>query len=146
MTSEEAQKAIDGIRKAKITLPGAKRPLELKLADRQRTREHKSDFSADNANLPLFQQLTSEEQVSANRGRSNSNQPVVVPDIFAECAKRFLVNNAIQNLDPLSLIPLRLTGGELDMNVIPGGINPFAAASLQVPPNSNKYPAASLVG
>ncbi|VDD75395.1 unnamed protein product [Mesocestoides corti] len=41
LTSEEAQRAIDGIRKAKITLPGAKRPLELKLADRQRTREHK---------------------------------------------------------------------------------------------------------
>ncbi|VDM24000.1 unnamed protein product [Hydatigera taeniaeformis] len=41
LTSEEAQRAIDGIRKAKITLPGAKRPLELKLADRQRAREHK---------------------------------------------------------------------------------------------------------
>ena len=40
-SSEEAQRAIDGIRRAKITLPGAKRPLELKLADRQRPREHK---------------------------------------------------------------------------------------------------------
>uniref|UniRef100_A0A0X3NPN2 RNA-binding motif, single-stranded-interacting protein 3 n=1 Tax=Schistocephalus solidus TaxID=70667 RepID=A0A0X3NPN2_SCHSO len=141
LTSEEAQKAIDGIRKAKITLPGAKRPLELKLADRQRTREHKSEFSADNTNLPLFQQLTSEEQVTANRIKGNCSQPIVVPDIFAECAKRFLVNNAIQNLDPPSLIPLRLTG-ELDMNVIPG-INPFAAPNLQV--SSNSYPATSLV-
>nr|VZH90316.1 unnamed protein product [Spirometra erinaceieuropaei] len=142
LTSEEAQKAIDGIRKAKITLPGAKRPLELKLADRQRTREHKSDSNADNTSLPLFQQLASEEKLTTNHGRGSSSQPVVVPDIFTECAKRFLVNNAFQNLDPLSLIPFRLTG-ELDMNLIPG-MNAFAAPSLQLPPN--KYPSANLVG
>ncbi|KAL5112332.1 RNA-binding motif single-stranded-interacting protein 1 [Taenia crassiceps] len=58
LTSEEAQRAIDGIRKAKITLPGAKRPLELKLADRQRAREHKSEsFASENNTLPLFQQF-----------------------------------------------------------------------------------------
>ncbi|KAL5962065.1 RNA-binding motif single-stranded-interacting protein 1 [Taenia solium] len=58
LTSEEAQRAIDGIRKAKITLPGAKRPLELKLADRQRAREHKSEsIGSENNTLPLFQQF-----------------------------------------------------------------------------------------
>ncbi|VDL60327.1 unnamed protein product [Hymenolepis diminuta] len=62
LTSEEAQRAIDGIRKAKITLPGAKRPLELKLADRQRAREHKSEsIGSENSALPLFQQFIRED-------------------------------------------------------------------------------------
>ncbi|KAH9286763.1 RNA-binding motif, single-stranded-interacting protein 1 [Echinococcus granulosus] len=62
LTSEEAQRAIDGIRKAKITLPGAKRPLELKLADRQRAREHKSEsIGSENTTLPLFQQFMHDE-------------------------------------------------------------------------------------
>ncbi|VDO03301.1 unnamed protein product [Rodentolepis nana] len=85
LTSEEAQRAIDGIRKAKITLPGAKRPLELKLADRQRAREHKSEsIGSENNTLPLFQQFMREDaqQQLTQAIKNQQHHKQMVDDIF----------------------------------------------------------------
>ncbi|TGZ68392.1 hypothetical protein CRM22_004278 [Opisthorchis felineus] len=71
--AEDAQKAIEGIRQAQVTLDGGKGPLEVKLADRQKPQEEQANLTKARPQKPVNEGISAYGQESRSEHSQESH-------------------------------------------------------------------------